>query len=85
MDDLMIEGGHYRHAIQPKQAGSPSNRSDGDSAVYVAGMTRSSNFPTTPGAFDTTYNGSDAFVAKLLFRPEVLRYHIYLSLVLRDF
>jgi len=33
--------------------------------VYVAGYTRSADFPTTPGAFDTSYNGgtSDAFVS----------------------
>lgn len=34
--------------------------------AYVAGQTGSNNFPTTPGAFQTTYGGSDdAFVAKL--------------------
>jgi len=33
--------------------------------LYVAGYTRSSDFPTTPGAFDDSYNGgtSDAFVS----------------------
>lgn len=33
--------------------------------VYAAGYTRSTDFPTTPGAFDTTYNGgtSDAFIS----------------------
>lgn len=32
---------------------------------YVTGATRSANFPTTAGAFDTTHNGvSDAFVTK---------------------
>ena len=33
--------------------------------IYVSGGTASLNFPTTPGAFDTSPDGSDAFVAKL--------------------
>jgi murein DD-endopeptidase MepM/ murein hydrolase activator NlpD len=36
------------------------------SNAYVAGTTNSSNFPTTAGAFDTSYNGGgDTFVAKM--------------------
>ncbi len=39
---------------------------DSDGSPVVAGWTHSSLFPTTPGAFDTTYNGAgDGFVAKL--------------------
>jgi len=34
--------------------------------VYVAGRTNSSNFPTTPNAYDNTFNGnSDGFISKL--------------------
>jgi hypothetical protein len=40
---------------------------DAGGAVYVAGLTGSADFPTTPGAHDTTYNGGvfDAFATKL--------------------
>jgi hypothetical protein len=40
---------------------------DGSGSAHVAGFTGSADFPTTAGAFDTTYNGGsyDAFVAKL--------------------
>ena len=35
-------------------------------SAYVTGITQSTDFPTTTGAFDTTYNGSeDAYVTKL--------------------
>jgi len=44
---------------------------DGDGNIFVVGYTESADFPTTPGAYDTTYNGAwgcspgyDAFVAK---------------------
>ncbi|MCW5860845.1 MAG: SBBP repeat-containing protein, partial [Caldilineales bacterium] len=38
-----------------------------DGAVFVAGYTRSGDFPTTPGSFDPSFNGNrDAFVAKIL-------------------
>lgn len=55
-------------------------RGGGNSAdVYLTGWTRSSDFPTTPGAFDTTYNdtgfNNDAFVARVTLvgvRPDTI-------------
>ncbi len=38
----------------------------GDQVLYLAGSTRSTNFPVTTGAFDTSYNGvEDGFALKL--------------------
>ncbi len=54
---------------------------DGTGSVYVMGETRSSNFPTTSGAFDTSYNGyyRDAFVAKLNPAGSGLAYATFLG------
>ena len=40
---------------------------DGSGYTYISGWTQSSDFPTTPGANDTTYNGGwgDSFAMKL--------------------
>ena len=40
---------------------------DETGSAYVTGCTFSADFPTTPGAFDPTFNGAvnDAFVTKL--------------------
>jgi hypothetical protein len=48
--------------------------------AHVAGPTFSSNFPTTAGAFDTTYNGAgDGFVTKLDPVGSMLLYSTYLG------
>jgi hypothetical protein len=53
---------------------------DGSGNAYVAGYTRSPNFPTTAGAFDTTQNGEfDAFVTKLNPAGSALVYSTFLG------
>ncbi len=58
---------------------------DGGGATYVTGSTQSQYFPTTPGAFDRTYNGPvccntwDAFVAKLNATGTAFDYSTYLG------
>jgi hypothetical protein len=48
--------------------------------AYVTGFTESADFPTTPGAFDTTFNGvRDAFVTKLNARGSALVYSTFLG------
>jgi uncharacterized repeat protein (TIGR01451 family) len=51
--------------------------------VYIAGTTRSPNFPVTPGAVQTTFAGGsiggDAFVAKLNATGSALLYATYLG------
>ena len=47
---------------------------DTSASAYVTGTTSSSNFPTTPGAFQTTLSAfsNDAFIAKLNPTPSLL-------------
>ena len=53
---------------------------DGSGNAYVTGVTFSANFPTTPGAFDTTANGeNDVFIAKLNATGSSLVYSTYLG------
>jgi hypothetical protein len=55
---------------------------DGSGSAYVTGQTISANFPTTPGAFDTSFNGGgtfDAFVTKLSSTGSSLLYSTYLG------
>ncbi|MCI0389221.1 MAG: SBBP repeat-containing protein [Acidobacteria bacterium] len=59
---------------------------DSAGSAYLTGFTWSSNFPTTPGAFDSTFNtiingadSPDAFVAKLNSAGSALDYSTYLG------
>jgi uncharacterized repeat protein (TIGR01451 family) len=54
---------------------------DDDGNAYVTGATLTSSFPTTPGAFDTTFGGSytDAFVTKLNASGTNLSYSTFLD------
>lgn len=53
---------------------------DGLGNAYLTGRTGSSNFPTTSGAFDTSWNGSnDVFVTKLNPSGTALVYSTYLG------
>jgi hypothetical protein len=56
---------------------------DGSGNAYITGYTSSTDFPTTPGAFDTLYNGGfygyDAFVSKLNASGTALVYSTYLG------
>jgi hypothetical protein len=51
------------------------------STSYVTGKTNSTDFPTTVGAFDTTYNGdlSDSFVIKLNHDGSALAFGTFLG------
>ena len=51
------------------------------SRAYVTGYTRSADFPTTAGAFDTTHNGGtyDAFVTRVASGGNSLEYSTYLG------
>ncbi len=48
--------------------------------AYVTGTTRSHDFPTTPGAFDTSYNGeADPYMTKLNASGSALVYSTFLG------
>lgn len=53
---------------------------DDHGCAYVIGYTDSSDFPTTPGAYDTTSNGEyDVFITKLSQEGDALEYSTYLG------
>jgi hypothetical protein len=59
---------------------------DASGNAYVAGSTSSTDFPTTPGAFQTTYAGGqgDGYVTKLNASGSALLYSTYLGGSLGD-
>lgn len=63
--------GHEGHGIAIDRAGN----------AYMTGRTESPRFPTTPGAFDRSYNGGggDAFVSKLSASGSSLLYSTFLG------
>jgi hypothetical protein len=54
---------------------------DATGAATIVGYTQSTNFPTTPGAYDTSYNGgvTDAFAVRLNASGNALIYATYLG------
>jgi YVTN family beta-propeller protein len=57
---------------------------DGQGNAYVAGRTISPDFPVTEGAFDTTYDGGEGFVAKLSPDASSLIYATFIGGSLSD-
>jgi len=52
---------------------------DGAGSAYLTGFTTSTDFPTTPGAFDTSRAGPDGFVTKLDAGGGALLYSTFLG------
>lgn len=53
---------------------------DSTGSAFVTGLTESQDFPTTPGSFDVSYNGSgDAFIARLTPDGSALVYGTFLG------
>lgn len=63
-DLSQLEYGSYLGGSEKERAYAVALDGDGDS--FVGGNTSSADFPTTPGALDSSYNGgtSDAFISK---------------------
>jgi hypothetical protein len=66
--------------------GTSNNQDIGNSIIvdtfgnaYVTGYTSSSDFPTTPGAYDTSSNGGDVFILKLNPSGAALNYSTFVG------
>ncbi len=71
-------GGSGGSSESPEQANAIALDSAGN--AYIAGVTNSTNFPVTTGAFQTALNGSqNAFVAKIAASGQSLGYSTYLG------
>jgi hypothetical protein len=57
---------------------------DPDGNAYVTGLTESVDYPTTPGAFDTSYEGGDAVLTKVSSNGATLVYSTLLGGASRD-
>jgi len=52
---------------------------DDDGYIYVTGHVRQGSFPTTPGAYDRTYNSSEGFIFKMTPDGERLVFSTYIG------
>jgi len=52
---------------------------DDDGYIYVTGRTTSAKFPVTPGAYDTVFNSSEAFVSKFSPNGTSLEYSTFIG------
>jgi len=52
---------------------------DENGYVYIGGYTSSSNYPTTSGAFDTSYNSTDGIITKLTPTGNALVYSTFIG------
>jgi hypothetical protein len=84
VDPILVYGDFIGGSSSFERAGSIAVDAAGN--TYLTGVTDATNFPTTPGAYDTTlntpspyYGGDDAFVAKVSADGSTLLYATYLG------
>lgn len=70
--DFPTTAGAYQTAFGGFSSSGAGIAVDGNRDVYITGTTQSSQFPTTPNAFQpTAVSVQEAFVAKIIYDPEV--------------